>query len=68
MSQRISNETLGELGADIAKNPALAAIVGAKTVITLILDLADARAEIARMKALSDSQAEALDQMEAGKL
>jgi len=37
-------------------------------VYLMALDLRDARAELARMKTLSDSQATALDEMESGRL
>lgn len=63
---RISDEQLAKLAHDIAGEPKFAAYVGPRVVIACILDLADARSEMARLKALSASQAEALDMMDRG--
>lgn len=67
MSQRISDQTI-QAFFDYYRSG-----IGTHAPFTVLerdmfLDLRDARAEIARMKALSESQAQALDQMEAGKL
>lgn len=59
MSQRISNEQLRKLASDLANEPRFAGFVGPEVVIACILDLADARAELAELKRFSASQEEA---------
>lgn len=61
MEQRVSDELLADLIAEHNSN-----II--RVADWCQLDLKDCRAEIKRLEALSKSQAEALDQMEQGKL